>query len=189
MKAPGFPEGVVVALVAGITSSAVLTVLPGPFGLEWTVRALIAGLGFGYVLYLLRRSRERTGRVVSLALWLSLAGLGWILVEDPLSYLMMHLALVWLIRVLYHQPGPLAALLDLALNLAALTAGLWAFMHADSVFLAVWSFFLVQALFPSIPVISNRRASGNPDDPHPVDPFQRAYRSAEAAVRKLSVHQ
>ena len=76
MKRASFSEGVVFALVAGLISSIAYAVLPGMFGLEWTAHALTAGLGLGYVLYLLYRSQERTGRVVSVALWLSAAGLG-----------------------------------------------------------------------------------------------------------------
>jgi hypothetical protein len=189
MKQPSFSEGVLVALSAGVVSSVAYTALPGLLGLEWTGRALVAGLGLGYVLYLLHRSQERTGRVVSLVVWLSCAGLGWFLIDDPLSYLGLHLAMVWLVRVLYHQPGPLAAMLDLGLNLAALVAGFWAFAHADSIFLGTWTFFLVQALFVAIPSMVSRRArSGVADDRHG-DHFQRAYHSAEAALRKLSAHQ
>jgi len=189
MRHPNFTEGVMVALIAAVISSVAFTVLVDPFGVEWTARMLIAALGLGYVLYLLHRSRERTGRVVSLALWLSLAGLGWLLIDDLLLYLAAHLTMVWLIRVLYHQPGPLAALLDLALHLFALMAGLWAFMHADSVFLGAWTFFLVQALFITIPALTNRQPRAGSGDPEPVDHFQLAYRGAEVALRKLSAHQ
>ena len=186
---PSFPEGVVVALAAAAVGSMVHTVLPGVFGLEGTGRVLIAGLGLAYVVYLLRRSRERTGRVVTLVTWLLLAALAWGLVADPLLYLMLHLGLVWLVRVLYHQPGPLAALLDLALNLSGLMAGLWAFMHTDSVFMGVWTYFLVQALFAGIPSLCDRRSRGGDSTGHKDDHFQHAYRSAEAAMRKLSTHQ
>jgi hypothetical protein len=188
MKNPSFPEGVVLALSAGLLASVAFTVLPGVFGLEWTVRALIAGLGLGYVLYLLHRSSERAGRIVTLTAWLVLAGIGWSLVMDALLYLALHLGLIWLVRVLYHQPGPLAALLDLALNLFALMAGLWAFLHADSVFMGVWTFFLVQAAFVGIPSFGNRSRRGDAVPEKQTDHFQLAFRSAEAALRKLSTH-
>jgi hypothetical protein len=183
MKRPSFSEGVLVALGAGLFSSVALTVIPYTVGLEWSMRALIAGLGLGYVVYLLHRSHGRTGRVVTLATWLLLAGLSWFLVVDPLLYLALHLVLIWLVRSLYHQPGPLAALLDLVLNLFALMAGLWAFVHADSIFMGVWTFFLIQAMFIGIPSLSNR--SGATPEPQ-ADEFELAYRSAETALRKLS---
>jgi hypothetical protein len=186
MKSPSFPEGVVLALTAGVLASVAYTLLPGVLGLEWTTRGLVAGLGLAYVLYLLHRSAERTGRIVTLTAWLSLAGVGWFLVMDPLLYLVLHLGLIWLVRVLYHQPGPLAALLDLALNLFALMAGLWAFWHADSVFMGVWTFFLVQAVFVGIPSLSNPSRKSNGLSEQQADRFQLAHRSAEAALRKLS---
>ena len=98
------------------------------------------------------------------------------------------LALVWLVRALYHQPGPLAALMDLALNLGALMAGLWAFKFADSMFLGIWTFFLVQALFVAMPSADGRRAGSDAGTGPQPDQFQTAYRSAEAALRKLSSH-
>jgi hypothetical protein len=188
MKNPSFPEGVVLALAAGLIASVAYTVLPGVLGLEWTTRALIAGLGLGYVLYLLHRSSEHTGRIVTLTAWLLVAGVAWVLVMDPLLYLALHLVLVWLVRVLYHQPGPLAALLDMALNLFALMAGLWAFWHADSVFMGVWTFFLVQAMFVGIPSVSNRNHRRNAAPEQQSDRFRLACHSAEAALRKLTIH-
>jgi len=188
MKRPSFSEGVMVALVAALAGSVVFSMLPGLLGPTWASRALVAGLGLGYTLYLLRRSHERTGRVVTLTGWLLLAGSSWFLVTDPLLYLAAHLGLVWLVRALYHQPGPLAALMDLALSVTALMAGGWAFVHADSVFLGVWTFFLVQALFIVIPSVSGRRAGGDAGIEAQPDHFQSAYHNAEAALRRLSTH-
>jgi len=189
MKRASFPEGVALALGAGLLSSVALTLLPGLFGLEWAMRALITGLGLGYILYLLIRSRERTGRIVTLAIWLLLAGMSWFLITDLLLYLGVQLGLIWLVRSLYHQPGPLAALADLALNLFALMAGIWAYVHTGSVFMGVWSFFLVQALFVGIPSLTGRTVQAEARPDHQADRFQLAYRSAEAALRKLSSHQ
>ena len=167
----------------------ILTVVPAIVGLDMALRLLVAGLSLGYVLYLLKRSSESTGRIVTLTLWLMLSGIAWFLVADPLIYLALHLGLIWLVRTLYHQPGPLAALLDLGLNLLALIAGVWAFMHADSVFLGIWSFFLVQALFVAIPAADGRQARTDGDEQTQPDRFQQAHRSAEAALRKLSINQ
>lgn len=186
MKSPSFPEGVLLALAAGVLSSVAYAVLPGVVGLESTSRALITGLGLGYVMYLLHRSRERTGRVVTLAAWLLLAGTSWFLIMDPLAYLALHLGLIWLIRSLYHQPGPLAALIDLALSLFAVTAGVWACAQANSIFMGVWTFFLVQAVFVGIPSLGGGGTRGDATPGNQTDRFQLAYRGAEEALRKLS---
>lgn len=188
MSRPTFPEGAAVALIAALFGSISFTVLPGLLGSASTLQLTVAALGLGYVLYLLGRTQERTGRVVALGAWLLFAGLGLFLVGDPLPYLAVHLGMVWLVRALYHQSGPLAALIDLTLNLLALAAGVWAFVHTSSTFLGIWTFFLVQALFVAIPSTDGRDLATNPTDGGQPDPFQTAYRNAEAALRKLSTH-
>lgn len=189
MKHPSFGEGVAVALAAAVVGSVAYSVLHDLIGFGWASYALISGLGLGYILYLLARSRERVGRFVTLGVWLLGSGTSWFMLEDPALYLVTQAGMIWLIRSLYHQPGPLAAVLDLALGLAALAAGLWAFVHADSLFLGIWTYFLVQALFVTIPSAKGARrtsrAGAGPDS----DPFQTAYRSAEGALRKLSAQQ
>ncbi len=187
MKTPTFTEGVAVALAAATLGSMGYSVLHDLLGLAWSTRALITGLGLAYTLYLLSRSREVVGRAVTLATWLTLGGLSWLLIDDTLLFLGVHLGMIWLVRSLYHQPGPLAALLDLTLNLAALAAGAWALTQAGSPFLGIWTFFLVQALFVTIPGRRSRDTDAG-DAPQP-DRFLSAYRSAEAALRKLSTQQ
>ena len=182
MRRPGFPEGVLVALIAALAGSIFLAVVPGLSG-PAAGRAVIAGLGLAYVLYLLRCSHARSGRVVTLAAWLLGAGLSWALAADLAVYLGVHLGLIWLVRSLHHQPGPLAALADLGLHLSALLAGAWAYLHSGSVFLGIWSFFLVQALFVAIPGMVAGRGADTGD---PIDPFETASRGAEAALRRLS---
>jgi hypothetical protein len=186
MSRPRFSEGVLVALLAALFSSVSFTILPALFGPLWTLRVLIALLGLAYLLYLLRRSDERTGRLVTLATWSVGAGLSWALLPALPDYLAVHIGLLWLARALYHHNGPLAALADLALNLLAVMAGLWAFSHADSLFLGVWSFFLVQALFVAIPSATGRPAPNRPQHAPDNDHFRRARRSAEVALHRLS---
>ena len=69
MKRPTFLEGVTVAIGAsflgGASYSALTTVLPGSVAF----RALVAGIGLAYVLYLLARSHDRVGRVTALTVW------------------------------------------------------------------------------------------------------------------------
>lgn len=189
MKHPTFSEGVAVALAAAVAGSVGYSVLHDLIGFGWTSYALISGLGLGYILYLLARSRDRVGRFVTLAAWLLCSGTSWFVLEDPTLYLLTQAGMIWLVRSLYHQPGPLAAILDLALGLAALAAGVWAFVHADSLFLGIWTYFLVQALFVTIPSAKGRRPSGRKGADSDPDHFQTAYRSADAALRKLSAHQ
>ena len=61
MKRPTFLEGVGVALVACVIGGILYAVLPPLFGWESPLRALIAGLGLPYIVYLLNRSQARVG--------------------------------------------------------------------------------------------------------------------------------
>ncbi len=186
MKAPTFLEGVGVALTASVVGSVLFTTLAPVFGSATVVRALIAAIGLAYVLYLLRRSRERIGRVTVVAGW-AVAAFAIGLWQPPLLlYLLLHIALLWLVRSLYRYASLLSALADLGLSGLGLAAAVWAAVHTGSLFLSIWSFFLVQALCVAIPRDLRGRRAASPDGTQPEDRFQTAYRAAQAALRRLS---
>jgi len=182
MKRPTFLEGAGLALVAALASTLAYSgldlVLPGAVAF----RLLVAGLGLGYLLYLLGRSRERIGRVTILAIWLMAAGLLWVFAMPLSLYLLAHLAMVWVGRSLYFHQGPLAALADLGLTGIGLIAALGAYLHTGSLFLTIWCLFLVQALFVFIPSRTGIVARNASDE---TESFRRAYQAAEAAVQRL----
>ena len=186
MKTPTFLEGVGVALAislaGGVMYSAIDAVLPG----VPVLRLLIAGIGLAYVLYLLSRSPERVGRVTATAAWLVVAGLLWFTHPPLLLYVSVHLGTLWLIRSLYFYSSALSALADLGLNVLGLSAAFWAVTRTGSVFLGIWCFFLVQALFVVIPKSIKRKPGAAQAGHESADRFQHAYRVAETAVRKLS---
>jgi hypothetical protein len=186
MKQPTFFEGAVVALVASIAGSVLFTALTPLFAAAWVLRLLIAGLGLGYILYLFSRSRERIGRTTALAFWTLASGAAWWLAPSLPLYLLLHLGLIWLIRSLYFYSSLLCALADLALGGFALAAAVWASIHTGSLFLGIWCFFLLQALFVAIPASLDRKASERQSPPHREDRFRHAHRAAESAMRKLS---
>ena len=190
MKQPTFFEGVVLALAARLLGSVLYSVLSSVFPADAVVRLLIAAIGLAYVFYLLSRSRERVGRVTVVACWALAAGVIWFIAPPLLLYGLMHLGLIWLTRSLYFYSSVLSALADLGLNGLSLASAIWAAGQTGSVFLSLWCFFLVQALFVAIPARLNRSIRETPAVREDEDRFQRAHRSAEAAVRKLSaIHQ
>lgn len=183
MTRPSFLEGALVALAAAIGAAL------GDGGLRLLLPAtqsltlVLAGLGLGYLLYLLVRSREPAGRVLSLLVWLAATGASLALVPSPLAQAVAQLGLVWIARVWRFQRTPIAALLDLGLILAGGLAALWTFAYTGSLFLAVWSLMLIQALFAAIPA-----RPGHPPDRGPrsdPDPFEQARRAAESALGQL----
>jgi hypothetical protein len=186
MKNPSFFEGVAVALAASVVGSLLYTVLTSLFPVALLLRLLVACIGLAYVVYLLSRSRERVGRVTALAIWGLVAGVTWF-VHPPLTlYLLVHLGLIWLVRSLYFYSSMLSALADLGLSSLSLVAGIWAATQSGSVFLSLWCFFLVQALFVVIPAHFNNIVRGGAPYQACEDHFQRARRAAEVSVRKLS---
>jgi hypothetical protein len=61
-----------------------------------------------------------------------------------------------------------------------MAAAFWAYGHTGSVFIAIWCFFLTQALFVLIP------ARGRPD--RLTSPsFNEAHRAADQAIARLAV--
>jgi hypothetical protein len=177
---PGFLEGAAVALalsLAGAAAQALLRVLLlSPRALPLT----LALVGLGYLLYLLHRAGRGPGRISALLLWLvATAGT---LVAAPGLIVPLQLLLLWAVRALYFQRGPVAALLDLGLVGLGAGAGLWALGTSGSLAMTLWCFFLVQALFTSIPA-ARPDAAG---DGAPDDRFAHAERIAAASLRRLS---
>lgn len=186
MKQPSFLEGVGVALVAALLGSVLHTALSPIGDGDGLLRLLIAGLGLGYIVYLLIRSPERVGRITSLVGWGLAAVAIWLLQPSLPLFLLVHLGLIWLVRSLYFYAGLLSALADLVLTGLGLAAGIWAATHTASLFLGLWCFFLVQALFVAIPAAVNRDTAAGLSHQASEDPFHYAHRAAESALRRLS---
>jgi hypothetical protein len=186
MKQPTFLEGVSVAIAASLAGSVLYTALNVVFPGVPVLRLLIAGIGLAYVVYLLSRSPERVGRFTAVAAWLLVASVLWFTHPPLLFYVCVHMGALWLIRSLYFYSSALSALADLGLNGLSLAAAIWAVTRTGSVFLGLWCFFLVQALFVLIPKSVNRKSGAGQAGYGREDRFQHAHRVAEAAVRKLS---
>jgi hypothetical protein len=186
MRRPSVLEGAGVALVASIGGGVLYSVLSTLFVSEFLLRLLIAVTGLLYVLYLLRRSGEKVGRIASLTLWIVSAFIIWLIGLSLPLYLMVHLGLVWLIRSLYYYASMISAIADLGLVIFGIAAALWAVLQTGSLFLSVWCFFLVQALFVFIPGSWKRsRLPGSAVHSEEAC-FQNAYRTAQAALTRLS---
>lgn len=182
--APSLGTGLAAALVLALSGAAVLAVLTPMVGLGSALRAVVALLGFAYVLYTLSRSGERVGRVTVVVLWLLAAAAAWIVSVPFAGYVLIHVGMLWLVRSLYFYSGVLPAVADLGLSALGIAFAVWAAQRSGSAALALWCFFLVQAFHVLIPAAIEKHASklANDDD----QAFTRAHRAAEAAVRRLS---
>lgn len=178
-----FLGGVAVAFILAAAGAAAFAALTTVLTSDVAIRATSTLLGSAYLLYLLSRSEERTGRIVTIVVWLSGAVATSVLAASLPLFFVCHVVMIWLVRTLYFHGSFIPALLDLGITGLAFAAAIWAARTSGSMFLAVWCFFLVQALFVVIPESTNAQAqSGGFDD----QPFKRAHRSAGAALRRLA---
>lgn len=185
MKRPTFFHGVVVAAVLAFAASVVIGALTPFVGVGSIVRLVIPAISLAYVMYLLRSSTERVGRITTLSLWSALAVAVWWIGPPLPFYVLVHVGAVWLVRSLYFYSGIFPALMDLGLSAMSVTAFIWAASRTGSIFLAAWSFFLVQALFVVIPTTIARKKAPSSASVTDNESFDRARRQADQALQQL----
>ncbi len=189
MKGPGILQGIGFAAIASLASAVAGELLPILFSSALSSLVMVLTLSLAYLVFLLKRSQSKRGRVVTIAFWLTLSVGGWLIGLSLIAHILLQLSMIWIVRSLYFHTSLLAALLDLILIVMASAAGVWAILQTGSFIAAVWCFFLAQSLFVSIPDISNFRSrKKSPSEPVPDDHFQHAHRVAQEAVRKLSLN-
>ncbi len=184
MKRPTFFRSVLLGLGISIVGAILFAILSGLFDNDLVIRWIIAGAALVYIIHLIRASRQKVGGITTVVVWFIASAiiLWW---QSPLLlYLAAHTALIWLVRSFFLYSSILSALTDLALSFLSLCAAAWAATHTGNVFLSIWCFFLVQASCCFVPLHfkQDRNATAAIQD----DRFQQAYRTAEAAVSKLS---
>ena len=124
--------------------------------------------------------------MVTLAGWLVVTVLTVWMAPPLMLYVLVHVGMIWLVRALYFYSSPLSALADLGLNALAVAAVVWATVQSGSLLLALWCFFLVQALFVLLPKGSGTTGSRSGQVGVEVDKFDQARQTAQSALRKLS---
>ena len=182
MKRETFLRGVLIAFALAAFSGTAFLALKPVFGTALVLRWLIAASSGLYVVYLLTRSSEKAGRLAVPALWALAAIAIWATAPGLGGFVLAHVGVIWLVRSLYFHAGIVAAVLDLGICGAGFLAAVAAAWSSHSVFLSVWSFFLVQALFVAIPAVLQPASpvqAANTDER-----FQRALMTAEAAIRR-----
>ena len=177
----GFLRGVIIAAALALTGAVGYAGLSSILGGGSALQLITVLLGGCYVLYLLHTARDRSGRIATFGAWLLVSSSVWLADPGLGLVLITQAVLISLTRALYHHSSVLAGLLDLCLSAFALSAAVWASNESGSVFLTIWCFFLVQALFVGIP--SDFRQARPNDTP---DHFDRASRTAEAAIRRIA---
>lgn len=194
MKKPNFYHGIAVAFLLSFFGSALFAALTPMYSGQWVLRMVITLLALAYLLYLLSSSSTHTGKVTTLVIWILVSGFSWLLVPPLLVYISIHIGMIWLVRSLHHYQSVITAIADMGLNALSLLAAIWALESTSSLFLSLWCYFLIQALFVAIPANLKRLTAAqltstpltSMEQSMEDEAFQRAYRSAEAALRRMS---
>lgn len=184
MKPLSFWRGVLLAIVISVVGAVLHTVLAKVISNASSLRIVILVAALGYLLALLAHGPRQSGRVVAALAWLALAGL-LLVFNPPLTlWLLLQTGFFWLLRSLQRYDSLIPAGVDALLSGFALAAAIATAQHTHSLFLALWSYFLVQALAAFIPVRSVApAASGGTRETD----FESSYRNAETALRRLSL--
>lgn len=183
MKTLSFWRGVLLGIVISVVGAVLHTVLAKMFGSASSLRLIILGAALSYVLTLLTCGPRHSGRVVAVLAWLGLAGL-LLVFNPPLTlWLLLQTGFIWLLRSLQRYDSLIPAGFDALLSGFALAAAIATAQHTHSLFLALWSYFLVQALIAFVPVRTSSTAAATTRDTD----FESSYRNAETALRRLSL--
>jgi hypothetical protein len=186
MKAPGVLDGVIAALLISLGAGAA-SLLLGSLLIYPTLHSVVlSAASLVYLLYLLKRSTARIGRIVVVSAWLVLTLICWTFDASLIEQILLQATMIWLVRSLYFHQSIFTALLDLGLVSVGLAVSAWAMINTGSLVVSLWAFFLVQALFCWLPELSRRQLGGPDDSRHNRSSFQSAHRVAVDAVRKLS---
>ena len=186
MKRPSFWREVGIALALSIVGAIAYRGAAFFIGSATALHLVIAGLGIVYAVLLLRGVQARAGRMIAVVAWLALDVALFTFNPALIMWLLAQAFAIWLLRCWCCYGSLVAAFADGALGLVAVAAAIVGAAYSHSLFLALWSFFLVQALFVLIPnSLRPRTSAAHPDD---TDRFDQAYRSAEAALRRLTAH-
>lgn len=186
MKKISFLDGVGIALLVSLIGSILFYVLGGVLALGGVLRLVIALSAFIYLLYLLRRSNERVGRVTVLVFWSVATVSSWFMGLPILFYVLVHLVMLWLVRSLYFYSSILSAIADLGLGGLGLLAAIGTAYQTQNIFISLWCFFLIQALFVYIPKTLGKGDNKSRPIKHGMSRFDQAHRDAESAIRRLS---
>jgi len=185
MKAPAILDGVTLAIVISLGAALASLLLGGLLVYGVLFELLMYAATLVYLLYLLKRSRARIGRIAVIAGW-GIASLGcWFFDVALLQQVLVQAGIIWLVRSLYFHGSLFTALLDFGLVSVGLAAAAWAMINTGSLVAALWSFFLVQSLFCWLPRLASRRDAEAFSNQQPSS-FQSAHRVAIDAARKLS---
>ncbi len=186
MKSPGILGGILVAVIVALGAGATGLILGGLIFHDTLLNLILCASSLVYLLYLLKCSSARIGRVVVISSWAAISFACWVFDLALQEQVLIQVGLIWLVRSLYFHGSMITALLDFGLVSAGLAASAWTILNTGSPAAALWSFFLLQALFCWIPEPARKQSGEAFGVTQNQFSFQSAHRVALDAVRKLA---
>lgn len=188
MKIDYFPSNVFIGFALAALSAATFYILSVFFPGFIALRLVISMVTLVYIGYLMLAINIKAGKMalpVTAIGVMAFAFFGGI--SLPL-YLALHLFVIWLVRVIYlHRP--LIACLDFFASGASAVLAYLALSHTHSLFIAIWSFFLLQSVVLStLFYIDGNLYQRRDSEPLRNEKFSRALRTAEGAFKRLNVN-
>ena len=187
MQRPTLLEGILVALVVSLAASPVVFVLSLLLSPVMAGKAVIVVIAYAYIVYLLAQSGRTAGRTTLAVLSLLVLLASVVLAVRWTTVVLVAVALIWGMRACTYSRSLVVWLLHGGLCLLGLGAALWAYTHSGSIVLAVWSFFLLQALFACVPprLAQQPVEEGDVAGDQEGDGFVRAHQAAQKALGRL----
>lgn len=191
IQPPGIINGIIIALVISLIAAIASLVLSGLIHQSTLFSMVLYTATLIYLVYLLKNSNSRLGRVVVISSWAVISLACWLFEVPLIAQVLNQAGSIWLVRSLYFHSSLISSLVDAGLVGIGLAASAWAMVNTGSLTTAVWSFFLTQALFCWIPELSRKPASqlSRSQSLHSQtaqSSFQSAHRVALDAVQKLT---
>ena len=184
MKQPRFVEGVLVAIFSSIGGTVLFTSLTLLFSATYSAHIVVSFITTLYLGYLLWRSPKKTGRISAAAFGFFTLFATWLIQPSFSLFILIHVGLISLIRSLAYYRTLLASGADFMLSSLSVAVAFWAYLNSNSLLLTLWSLFLVQALFSTIPTTLTHTPSDKQS--RTKERFNSAHRTAEAALNRLS---
>ena len=185
-RKPGVFDGLIVALLIALAAGVASLLFGGFFAQALLIGVVLHAAALAYLVYLLQRARARVGKLITLTAWALLTAVNWLLPIPLFEQILLLAAFIWLVRSLYFHASLISAALDFGLVSVGLAAAAWAAVNTGSLAAALWSFFLLQALFCWIPQAAGQAKPVRTDADLNAASFHAAHRVALDAVRKLS---
>jgi len=194
MKRPSIIGGVIAAFCLAFIAVVLLQVdaLFFPYAYYYSLKTSIASITLAYLIYLLWAKKSSHGRILLLFSVCLILGMGY-LVLSLTPFILLSMFIIWLSRSLLWHRSFIAAGADGVLCGLGSIFSTFSWLHTGSLFIAIWCFFLLQALFVLIPQrfglecfgLDTSNESESSKQMQYSEEFTRAHKSAENAIGQM----